>query len=154
MAGGARQERRRQRACTGAAAFRSPCTALVAALALLVQIIVFPYHQAQSAPRGASAGLDVTAVAAELRATFGDDAALCVQTDDKGAPAAPAGDCDSHCPLCRFAAEAATLVAPDLPALPVRLDETCIRLGFDPGAETIRRSPASRPRARAPPFAV
>ena len=154
MAGGGKHERRRRRASPGVSGFRSPLTALVAALALLVQIIVLPYHQAQSAPMGASAAVDVAAVAAELRATFGDAAALCAQADDKGAPTAPAGDCDDHCPLCQLAAQAATLVAPDLPALPVRLDEACIRLGVEPGGDALPLAPASRHRARAPPFAV
>ena len=68
----------------------------------------------------------------------------------RAAPAAPAGDCDDHCPLCQFAAQAATLVAPDLPALPARLDAACLTLGAapEPGADpALRRRHESRPRA-------
>jgi hypothetical protein len=69
---------------------RSPLTAFLAALALIVQFVAIPYHQARAGDLGRS---DV-AIAAELKATFGDAAALCVQSDDKGAPHTPAGSCD------------------------------------------------------------
>ncbi len=155
MQSGGKRGRRRRRAKPGVAAFRSPLTAIVAALALLFQLAVIPYHQALSAPIAAPAAVDVAAVAAELHATFGDAAALCVETDGKGAPLAPAGDCDDHCPLCHFAAQAAALVAPDLPPLP-----GAPRRGLPDarrrarGRRRSRSVPTSRNRARAPPFAV
>ncbi len=132
-------------------AFRSPLASIVGALALLFQLVAVPYHQALSAPAGA----DVASVAAELKATFGEAATLCVQSDGKGAPAAPAGDCDDHCPLCQFGAQAATLIAPGGgPALPERLDAACRTLGAAPEAGAVPVVPAARTRARAPPFAV
>ena len=92
--------------------------------------------------------------AADLKATFGDAVEFCVHSDDKGAPHAPAGHCDDQCPLCRFAAQAATLVAPDAPALPERLDAACQTLGAasEPGVVPFRVQ--NRNRARAPPLSV
>lgn len=146
--------RRRRRAKPGVAAFRSPLTAIVAALALLFQLAVIPYHQALSAPIAAPPAVDIAAVAAGLHATFGDAASLCVDSDSKGAPLAPAGDCEDHCPLCHFAAQAAALVAPDLPPLPARLDAACRTIGAALEAGAVPVCPTSRNRARAPPFAV
>jgi|SRR5271165_992162 len=128
----------------------SPLTTFLVALSLLVQLVIAPYHQALSEPAfGAS---DLTRIAAELKTTFGDAAALCVQTDD-GPSKAPLGCCDDDCPFCRFAAEAATLVVPDFPALPIRSNVTA-RVGLPPESRAPPASPLQRQRARAPPFAV
>jgi hypothetical protein len=151
---GGRTGRRKRRAKPGVAVFRSPLAAIVAALALLFQLAVIPYHQALSAPIAGPPAVDIASVAAGLHATFGDAAALCVQTDGKGAPLAPAGDCDDHCPLCQFSAQAAALVAPDLPHLPARLDAARRTIGAAPEAGAVPVFPTSRNRARAPPFAV
>ena len=149
---GKRTVRRRHRARPGAASSRSPLTALVVALSLIVQLFAIPYHQALAGPGFAES--ETAKIAAELKATFGDAAALCVEVDGKGAPLAPAGHCDDQCPLCRFAAQAATLVAPDAPALPERLDPACQTLGAasEPGVVPFRLE--NRNRARAPPLAV
>ncbi len=154
MESGGRTGRRRRRAKPGVAARRSPLTAIVAALALLFQLAVIPYHQALSAPIAAPAAVDVAGVAADLRATFGEAAALCVQSDGKGGPEAPAGDCDDHCPLCQFAAQAAALIPPDLPVLPARFDLVVLTLGAAPEANALPVRPTRQNRARAPPFAV
>jgi len=151
---GGKRVRGKRRATPGAAVFRSPLTAIAAALALLVQLVVLPYHQALSAPVAPSAASDIATVAAELKAVFGDAAALCVQSDDPGAPGAPSGDCDDHCPLCQFAAQASALLAPDLPALPDRFDAACRALGVRPEPGALPLRPAHQHRARAPPFAV
>jgi hypothetical protein len=132
-------------------------TALAVALSLIVQLFALPYHQALSAP--ALASPDTAAIAAELKATFGDAAALCVQidgkqADGKGAPSAPAGCCDDQCPFCRFSAQAATLIAPDAPALPLRLDRAGPALGAAPEPGAVPAPPTSRNRARAPPLAA
>ncbi len=113
---------------------------------------MIPYHQALSAP--APAPSDPARIEAQLKAVFGDAAALCVQVDDKGSPTSPAGHCDDDCPLCRFAAEAAALVTPDLPALPARLDANCLSLGAAPEPGAVPSPPLNRQRARAPPFPV
>jgi hypothetical protein len=121
-------------------------------LSLSLQVLFLPYHQALGAL--AAPPSDNARIASELKGLFGDAAALCVQVDDKGAPTAPAGQCNDHCPFCRFAAEAGTLVVPDSPALPVRFESA------GRGLETLRfygapRSPSLyRERARAPPFPV
>ena len=136
----------------GLASSRSPATALVMALSLLIQLFAVPYHQALSAPLVAAS--DTAAISAELKATFGDAATLCVQADGKGAPQVPGGCCDDHCPFCRFAAQAAALIAPDAPALhaPVRVGCETIGSASTPGA--VPAPPISRNRARAPPLPV
>ncbi len=152
MSGGARRKGiARRRAGTGVARFRSPLTALAVALSLIIQLLAIPYHQALSAPAFAS---DTAATAAELKATFGDAAALCVQVYEKSAPGAPAGHCDDQCPFCRFSAQAAVLIAPDAPALPVRLYRASRALGAAPAPGAVPAHPTSRNRARAPPVAV
>jgi hypothetical protein len=127
-------------------------TALAVALSLIVQLFAIPYHQALSAPVAVSD--DTAAIAADLKATFGDAAALCVQADDKGAPLAPTGDCDGHCPLCWFAAQAAALVAPDPPALhaPIRIGREAAGVAPQPGA--VPAPPTTRNHARGPPLSV
>ena len=140
--------RGRSRAVLG----RSPLTSLVVALSLFVQLFAAPYHRALAAP-GLSQS-DTARIAADLRATFGDTAALCVQVDDKGVPVMPAGHCDDQCPLCRFAAQAAALVAPDLPALPTPLDRACQRIEAAPERGLVPVRLGNPNRARAPPLAV
>lgn len=151
MTGGEREHRRRAR--LSLASLRSPVIASLVALVLLVQLFALPYHRALSAPAAGSA-VDVVSVAATLKATFGEAAALCVESDDKGGPAAPGGDCDDHCPLCRFAAEAGAFVAPDAPPLPVRFDHAHAVIDAQPDASAPPTRPAEQSRARAPPLAV
>lgn len=154
MKGGSQRERRKRRATPGVAVCRSPLVAAVALLALLFQLIAIPYHQARSAPIAPQPATDVASVAAALKATFGDAASLCVQSDGKGGPGAPAGDCDDHCPLCQFAAQAAALLPPALPVLPARFDLAVRSLGAAPEAGAVPRVPIRHNRARGPPFAV
>ena len=125
---------------------------LVVALALIVQLFAAPYHQALAAP--GSSQSDTARIAADLRATFGDAAALCVQVDDKDVPVMPAGHCDDQCPLCRFAAQAAALVTPELPALPAPLDAACQNIGAAPEHDLVPVRVVNLHRARAPPLAV
>jgi hypothetical protein len=139
-----------RRAKPRVASLRSPLTAFLAALALFVQLVDVSYHQA----RAAALGRSDAAIAAELRATFGDAAALCVQSDDKGAPHTPNGCCGDQCTFCRFAAHAAALVAPEASALPIRLDVACRGLGPTPEPGFVSERPAQQNRARAPPLAV
>ena len=132
--------------------FCSPLTALVVTLSLIFQLVAIPYHQALLASE--TAAPDEAAIAAELRATFGEAASLCVQRDDKGAPVLPAGDCDDHCPLCQFAAQATALIAPDASALPIRLEASLRTLGVAPETGAVPLTPRKLSRARAPPFSV
>jgi hypothetical protein len=149
---GERMKRRRRGTNPGAAPFRSPLIALVVVLSLIIQLFAVPYHQALAAPGLVES--ETARIAAELKATFGDAAALCVETDSKGAPPSPAGHCDDQCPLCRSGAQAAALIAPELPALPVRLDAACRVLGATPERGAVPACPVQQNRARAPPFAV
>lgn len=149
---GRRTKRPLHRAIPGMRSRHAPLTALVVALSLLFQLVTIPYHQALLA--AGVAAPDTAAIAAELRATFGDSASLCTQSDDNGAPASPVRDCDDHCPFCRFAAQAATLTAPVAPALPVRFDTSSRTLGAAPEPGAFPVSPTKRSRARAPPAAI
>jgi hypothetical protein len=133
----------------GLASFRSPLTALAVALSLILQLFAVPYHQALSAPVVVSP--ETAAISAQLEATFGEAAALCVHSDDKGAPHAPGGCCDDQCPFCRFAAQAAALIAPDAPALPRRFDPIRRSIGAARELGAVPFRPNQRNRARAPP---
>jgi hypothetical protein len=101
--------------------FRSQLAAFLVALSLVVQLFAAATPPAMAAP--AFAGADDAAIAAELKALFGDTAQLCVQVNDDKAPAkpAPSSHCCDQCPLCRFAAQAVAFVSPELPALPERV---------------------------------
>jgi hypothetical protein len=101
------------RAKFGAADFRSRLTALILAFSLIVQLVAAGVPPAIAAP--AFAGLDDAAIAAELKAVFGDTAELCVHINDHGGPGKhqPAGHCCDQCPLCRVAAQAVNLAPPD-----------------------------------------
>jgi hypothetical protein len=112
---------------------------LLAALAVFAQLVALPYHHP-------SAQQELSAVAAELKATFGPAAVLCTQSDDPSSPAPDhqRGGCDVGCPLCQFASHAILLEAPP-PALPERL---AIADGPPP-----TRGDFVQPRARAIRFA-
>jgi hypothetical protein len=132
----------------------SALTAFAVALALIVQLIAMPYQQALAGP--ALAGPDTAAIAADLRAIFGDAAGLCAHIDDKGAPAphGPCNHCNEQCPLCRSVAEAAAFVPPNAPTLPIRLNVARYAIGSAPDFGAFSACPAQRHRARAPPLAV
>ena len=149
MSGKRRKTGRGRGAQALATPFRARAVALVAALALVVQLLTLSYHQA----RAADAYAPDAAVAAALKAAFGDAAALCVESDGKGAPA-PAGVCDDHCPLCRFASQSFSIVAPDDPALPVRLGGPSLTRGAAPERGAVPLLVSQPNRARAPPLAV
>jgi hypothetical protein len=143
--------RRYARCC--AVARRSPLTAFVVAFSLIVQLFAAATPPGPAAP--AFAGADEAAIAAELKAVFGDAAELCAHVNDHGPPGkhAPFGHCCDQCQLCRFAAQAVAFVSPDAPSLPQRIaDSHAIRAGPDFLAPFGR--PAQSNRARAPPLAV
>jgi hypothetical protein len=147
-----RQTKGARRAKPRVASSRSPLTALVVALSLIVQLLAVPYHQALAVGPGfAASGTD--RIAAELKATFGDAAGLCVHAGDNGG-GAPAGHCEDQCPLCQFAAQAAALIAPDVPGLPERRNGASKTLGAAPKTGAVPARETSRNRARAPPLAV
>ena len=124
---------------------------LLAALALIVQLLAVPYHQARAA--GAYAPNEA-GVASSLKSTFGDAAALCSESDGKGGSPPAGGCCDDQCPFCRFASQAASLVAPDAPALPMRLGGPILALGAQPELGDVALSPSQPNHARAPPPSV
>jgi hypothetical protein len=135
-------------------AFRSPLATFLVALSLVVQLFAAATPTAIAAP--AFAGADDAAIAAELKALFGDTAQLCVQVSDDKAPAkhAPSGHCCDQCPLCRFAAQAVAFVSPDLPALPDQLHTDARAIRAPPGDDVVPAYPAQPNPARAPPLAV
>ena len=136
------------------ASFCSPLTAFAVAVSLLVQLIAMPYQQALAAP--ALAGSSSAAIAADLKAVFGDAAGFCAHIDDKGAPSphGPCNHCDDQCPLCRFVAQAAGFVPPDAPTLPLRTATGRHTIGAAPQFGAFSPCPVQRNRARAPPLAV
>jgi len=118
---------------------------LLAAIAVFAQLAALPFHHL-------SATRDLSAVAAELKATFGETAVLCAQADDPSSstPQRHHGGCDVGCPLCQFASHLA-LLEPPPPALPERLaiiDRVApARIDFErPRASAIRLA-----QPRAPP---
>jgi len=135
-------------------AFRSPLTAFVVALSLIVQLFAAATPPAFAA--SAFAGADDAAIAAELKALFGDTAQLCVQVGDDKSPVQhnPAHHCCDQCPLCRFAAQAVAFVAPDLPALPGRPESEANAIRAPPGPNVLPAYPAQPNPARAPPLSV
>jgi hypothetical protein len=120
----------------------------LATLALVVQMLAPASHR-MVAPG------DVAGVAAELHATFGDVAVLCVQADDGKSPLTPAGPpgpCDDCCPLCQSTGGAHALVLPTLLGVPTRIEAVSVTLAPEP--DFIRRKPAriAFAQPRAPPF--
>jgi hypothetical protein len=140
------------RAKFGARRFRSPWTALFIALSLIIQLFAAATPPALAAP--AFAGADDAAIAAELNALFGSAAELCVHVNDDKAPAKHNGHCCDQCPLCRFTAQAAAFAAPDLPALPGRLESEAHAIRAPPARDLLPAYPAQPNPARAPPLSV
>jgi hypothetical protein len=145
---------RNRRAKRRPTAFRSPLATFLVALSLVVQLFAAATPPAMAAP--AFAGADDAAIAAELKALFGDTAQLCVQVGDDKVPArhAPSGHCCDQCPLCRFAAQAVAFVSPDLPALPDQLHTDARAIRAPPIRDVLPAYPAQPNPARAPPLAV
>ncbi len=142
------------RARRGAGEVRSPLTAFVVAFALLVQLFAVATPPSLSAP--AFAGADETAIAAELKALFGNNAELCAHINDHGAPGkhGPCGNCCDQCPLCRGALQTVAFVPPDLPVLPERLESDAHAIRAPPGEDVLPAYRAQPNPARAPPLAV
>jgi hypothetical protein len=135
-------------------AFGSPLATFIVALSLIVQLFAAATPPAMAAP--AFAGADDAAIAAELKALFGDTAQLCVQVNDDKAPAQhnPSCHCCDQCPLCRFAAQAVAFVPPDPPALPGRLESPAHAIRLPPGQDVLPAYLVQPNPARAPPLAV
>ena len=147
MDGGGRKTKAKRRKGRGSGAFGSSLMAFAVTLSLIFQLVAVAHRQARAESEPA-------AIAAELKATFGDAAALCVQVDDKGAPLAPTGSCDDHCPICRLSAGAGLPALPDAPALPIRLRAAGETVAV---AAEHDRAPIYRSKqccARAPPIIV
>ena len=136
------------------ASFRSSVATIFVALSLIVQLFAAATPPALAAP--AFAGADDAAIAAELKALFGDAAQLCVQVNDDKAPAkhAPSGHCCDQCPLCRFTAQVVAYVPPDLPALPERLASDPHATRAPQGHKVLPAYPVQPNPARAPPLPV
>ena len=135
-------------------AFRSRPGAFLVAFSLIVQLFAAATPPAMAAP--AFAGADDAAIAAQLKALFGDTAQLCVQVNDDKGPAkhTPSGHCCDQCPLCRFAAQAVAFVSPDLPVLLGRIDSEAHAIRAPPSHDIRPAYPAQPNPARAPPLAI
>jgi hypothetical protein len=144
----------RRRAKRRLTSFRSPLTAFLVALSLIVQLFAAATPPAFAAP--VFAGADDAAIAAGLKAVFGDAAQLCVQANDDKAPVkhAPFQHCCDQCPLCRFAAQVVAFVPPDLPVLPERLASDAHAIRAPPGDDGLPAYPVQPNPARAPPLSV
>jgi hypothetical protein len=138
----------------GLASLRSLLTSCVVALSLIVQLFAAATPPALAAP--AFAGADDAAIAAELKAVFGDAAELCVHINNDGVPGkhAPSGHCCDQCPLCPFAAQAVAFVPPDAPAGPERLVSDAHAIRAPPSRDAVPANPAQPNSARAPPLSV
>ena len=138
----------------GLGSLRSPLTTLIVALSLFLQLIAAATPPALAAP--AFAGADDAAITAELKAVFGDAAALCAHIAKDGVPGqhAPIRHCCDQCPLCPFAAQAVAFAPPDAPALPERLESDAHAIRAPPGRDAVPAYPAQPNSARAPPLAV
>jgi len=151
--GGRRTRRRARRTGGGLRSFRSPLTALIVAISLLGQLFAVATQPALAAPAFSAA--HTAAVAADLKAIFGDTAYLCAHIDDQGAPSPHTpGRCCDQCPLCRFAAQAVAFVPPDAPALPDRLGADRRTIGAAPDFGAWPAAPIQPNHARAPPLVV
>jgi hypothetical protein len=133
---------------------RSPLAAFVVAFSLLVQLFAVATPPSLSAP--AFAGADEAAVAAELKALFGNTAELCAHINDHGSPGkhGPCGNCCDQCPLCRGALQTVAFVPPDLPALPERLEGDAHAIRAPPSKDSLPAYRAQPNPARAPPLTV
>ena len=144
-----RAETKRKRGAPSAwTRIRASFAVALATLALVAQMLAPTQHR-MVAPG------DVAGVAAELHATFGDVAVLCIQADDDKSPPTPAGPpgpCDDCCPLCQSSAAAHALVLPTLLGAPSRIEAAAVTLA--PAPDFVGRKPAGAAFAqpRAPPF--
>ena len=144
----------RQRAKRSLTSLRSPLAAFLIALSLIVQLVAAATPPALAAP--AFAGADDAAIAAELKALFGDAAQLCVQVSDDKAPAkhTPSGHCRDQCPLCRFAGQSVAFVPRDPPVLPERLASDAHAIRAPLVRDVLPAYPVQPNPARAPPLPV
>jgi hypothetical protein len=119
----------------------------LATLALVVQMLAPAQHRMALA--------DVGAVAAELHATFGDVAVLCIQVDDAKSPLTPGnppGPCDDCCPLCQMSAGAHALMLPTILGVPTRILTASETLAPAPDFAGLKPARTAFAQPRAPPL--
>ena len=140
--------KRTRRAPSAWTRIRASFAVTLATLALIVQMLAPASH------RMAAPG-DVAGVAAELHATFGDVAVLCVQADGAKSPltpASPPGPCDDCCPLCQMSAGAHALMLPTVPGVPTRIVTAAETLAPAPDFFGLKPARTAFAQPRAPPF--
>ncbi len=112
---GQRSGRERLRENAARQLWRNRLGLVLALLAFFSQTLALPMH-----PMGPTDPIERAAV--ELKATFGDLAALCVQEDNRSPTPGPINQTDDcHCPLCQAGAGALAAVLPTPAAEPQRL---------------------------------
>ena len=118
---------------------------VLAALALAVQLVLVPLHRAPAQPSPSD-------IAANLKATFGVGAVLCLSADEgPAAPGGHAGHGDAGCPLCQFAAAALALAAPEGNASAI-IRGSAKTLAPSKPERILARAETHPAQARAPPF--
>lgn len=125
----------------------TPLAVALATLALIAQTLAPPVHLMR-------APAEVARVAADLKATFGDQAVLCIQADADGAPptpAAPSAPCDDCCPLCQFHAGAHAFILPPLRGPPMRIEAASETLAAAPDFVRPKTYRTAFAQPRAPP---
>ena len=118
---------------------------------MLSLLAIFNFPAAPLAHAAAPPPASIEQTVADLKATFGDGAQLCVNIDDDGPqPLAPTHHGQGDCPLCCAHAGAA-LTPPDTASVPARREAKTVvnfsATGFSPPPPA-RASPAQ---PRAPP---
>jgi hypothetical protein len=112
------------------ARFRSPLPALIAALALAVQLLAISFHHPI--------------------ATLS-----CAQADDSSAPSVPGrAHCDDDCPLCQFAGHATPPIVPPFAAALGPPARSALALVAEPESVDPKPQLNALAQARAPPLAV
>jgi hypothetical protein len=125
----------------------APLAVGLATLAIIAQLLAPASHR-MAAP-------NVAAIAAELKATFGEVAVLCVQAEDDKSPRTPtdpARHCDDCCPLCRLSAGAHALVLPTFLGAPTRIAAASETLAPAPVFVRLKPVRTAFARPRAPPL--
>jgi hypothetical protein len=127
--------------------------AFLVAFSLIVELFAAAAPTALSAPAFARA--DDAAIAAELKALFGDTAELCVHINDPGSPGkrAPCRHCSDQCLLCRIGAQAAQFIPLAAPMLPTLASAGRHTIGAERQFSAHSVWLAESNRARGPPLA-
>lgn len=126
---------------------RAALTLSLALLALVAQWFVAASHDMPT-----RSAISVTsAAAAELKATFGETAVLCVQAGDEAPTPGDKRPCDAACPLCQMHSGALALWAPESHFLSVAFDGAATPFTWPLTAAPTASRRLAQAQPRAPP---